>query len=89
MDLKPVFGPDSLLTAILGSLSILNLVSRPIPSIREWLRMEGQTGRYFQHNLLSVAWAELALQYFQDTEFDLFHYIISDLLKSDPFVTSC
>ena len=51
--------------------------------------MEGQTGRYFQHNLLSVAWAELALQYFQDTEFDLFHYIISDLLKSDPFVTSC
>ena len=72
---------------ILGIISIINLVSRPIPSAREWLRMESQVGRYCHHNLLCLSWAEIAFQYFQDTQMGLYHYVINDVLGKDPFVT--
>ena len=74
--------------SFLGVLAILNLTSRPIPAAREWLRMESQVGRYSHHNLLSLSWAETALQYFQDNNLELVEYVISDLLRADPFVTS-
>ena len=62
-------------------------MSRPIPSAREWLRMESETGRYCQHNLLCVAWAETALAYFRDKDLDLFHYITLEVLSRDLFIT--
>ena len=66
---------------------MLNLVSRPIPGAKEWMKMETQVGRYCQHNLLSVAWAEIALRYFEDFEMDLLDHVIGELLAKDPFVT--
>ena len=66
----------------------MNLISRPIPAARDWLRMESQVGRYSHHNLLAVSWAETALQYFQDENLGLFDYVTTDLLGQDPFITT-
>ena len=51
------------------------------------MKMETQVGRYCHHNLLCVAWAEIALRYFEDLEMDLLDHIIGELLAKDPFVT--
>ena len=71
----------------IGALSVLNLVSRPIPAAKDWLRMESAVGRYFHHNLLSLSWAEVAHQYFQDTDLDLFNHVIQKVLHKDLFST--
>ena len=75
------------MTKYLGGVSILNLVSRPIPSAKDWIRMESETGRFSHHNLLSLSWAEVSHQVFQDREMELFHFITGELLSKEIFTT--
>ena len=68
-------------------MSILNLVARPQPALREWVRMEGQLGRYFHHNLLCVGWIDIAARFLQEDE-NLMQRFVEDELLSAPIHTT-
>ena len=65
-----------------GILSILNLIARPMPAVREWLRMEGQVGRYFHHNLLCVGWIDVASRFLQDDSNAMQQFIEDEILTA-------
>ena len=71
--------------SFLGSLSLINILSRPMPKKREWVRMESQFGRYFHQNMLCLLWIETYCQVFDDREGKLYDYIIKTLLSANPF----
>ena len=48
-------------------MGLINIISRPMPALREYVRNEAYLGRYVQANLIAICWAERMMQVEKDT----------------------
>ena len=54
---------------------MINLLSRPMPGKREYLRGEAYLGRYVQSNLFALCWVERMLQVENDQNNRIYDWI--------------